>query len=205
MESDDRPGQTRMPPPTMAPTMAPTRAPTQAPTMVPTMAPTMAPAQAPTRMPPPTAAPTRAPNASAAPTAPAGGHIGDVLSALPTDPAAPQPVLTSEGNVATWPNTPGYQSFQAWLKHRCSRVQGQPIRRGTEGVRFEVSSSSIMLADLQCVLKLMDMLDSLMDWIKCVPPQPQSSQRFGNLAFRTYISMVEEVSGTTEQLQACGG
>lgn len=40
----------------------------------------------------------------------------------------------------------------------------------------------------------MGMLDALMDWIAEVPPQPQSSQRFGNLAFRTYIALVEEVS-----------
>lgn len=42
----------------------------------------------------------------------------------------------------------------------------------------------------------MGMLDALMSWIEEVPPQPQSSQRFGNLAFRTYISLVEQVSRT---------
>lgn len=40
----------------------------------------------------------------------------------------------------------------------------------------------------------MNMLESLMQWIEEAPPQPQSSQRFGNLAFRTYIGLVEEVS-----------
>lgn len=123
-----------MPPPTMAPTQAPTRAPTQAPTM----APSMVPAQAP-RMPLPTAASTRAPGAGGSPSLPAGGKIEDVLAALPADPAAPQPVLTSERNVAAWPSTPGYQCFQAWLKRRCARIQGQPIRHGTEGVQAEVS------------------------------------------------------------------
>ena len=39
----------------------------------------------------------------------------------------------------------------------------------------------------------MDMLDSLMAWVEEVPPQPQSNQRFGNLAFREYIRLVEEV------------
>lgn len=44
----------------------------------------------------------------------------------------------------------------------------------------------------------MDMLDALMSWIEEAPPQPQSSQRFGNLAFRTYISLVEQVSGAAD-------
>lgn len=36
-------------------------------------------------------------------------------------------------------------------------------------------------------------LDSLMSWVAEVPTQPQSSQRFGNLAFRSYIKLVEQV------------
>lgn len=38
------------------------------------------------------------------------------------------------------------------------------------------------------------MLDNLIAWIEEVPPQPQKVQRFGNLAFREYIALVEEVS-----------
>jgi hypothetical protein len=128
-----------MPPPTQAPTRAPSHVPTMAPTMAPTKAPTRVPTQAPGRAPPATAAPTRAPGAPPSNTPTTNGDIGDVLAALPTDPAIPQPVLTSERNVAAWPSTPGYQSFQAWLKQRCARIQGQPIRRGTEGVHAEVS------------------------------------------------------------------
>jgi serine/threonine-protein phosphatase 2A activator len=36
------------------------------------------------------------------------------------------------------------------------------------------------------------MLDAMTAWVDEVPPQPQSNQRFGNLAFRTYIKVVEE-------------
>lgn len=38
------------------------------------------------------------------------------------------------------------------------------------------------------------MLEEMMEWVKEVPIQPQSNQRFGNLAFRLYIKLVEEVS-----------
>jgi hypothetical protein len=40
----------------------------------------------------------------------------------------------------------------------------------------------------------MAMLEEMMEWVKEVPIQPQSNQRFGNLAFRSYIKLVEEVS-----------
>lgn len=39
----------------------------------------------------------------------------------------------------------------------------------------------------------MRMLDSMMAWVEEVPPLPQENQRFGNLAFRKYIKLVEEV------------
>lgn len=34
------------------------------------------------------------------------------------------------------------------------------------------------------------------EWVKEVPLAPQANQRFGNLAFRDYIALVEAVSGT---------
>jgi serine/threonine-protein phosphatase 2A activator len=37
------------------------------------------------------------------------------------------------------------------------------------------------------------MLDKMIAWIDEVPPQPQSNQRFGNLAFRAYAKLIEEV------------
>ena len=39
----------------------------------------------------------------------------------------------------------------------------------------------------------MDMLNSMISWVEEVPPLAQSNQRFGNLAFRTYYKLVEEV------------
>jgi len=39
----------------------------------------------------------------------------------------------------------------------------------------------------------MRMLSDMMDWVKEVPALPASNQRFGNLAFRSYIKLVEDV------------
>jgi hypothetical protein len=39
----------------------------------------------------------------------------------------------------------------------------------------------------------MSVLDQMIGWIDEVPPLPQANQRFGNLAFRQYIKLVEEV------------
>lgn len=41
---------------------------------------------------------------------------------------------------------------------------------------------------------MVEMLQTMISWIDEVPLQEQSSQRFGNLAFRTYIQLVEQVS-----------
>ena len=40
----------------------------------------------------------------------------------------------------------------------------------------------------------MRLLEDMTNWIDEVPPESQSAQRFGNLAFRKYIALVEEVS-----------
>ena len=40
----------------------------------------------------------------------------------------------------------------------------------------------------------MNMLDSMISWVQEVPPLDQGTQRFGNLAFRSYYKLIEEVS-----------
>jgi serine/threonine-protein phosphatase 2A activator len=40
----------------------------------------------------------------------------------------------------------------------------------------------------------MKLLDDMTEWVKEVPLAPQANQRFGNLAFREYIALVEAVS-----------
>lgn len=40
----------------------------------------------------------------------------------------------------------------------------------------------------------MKLLEDMTKWVEEVPPELQSAQRFGNLAFRKYIVLVETVS-----------
>jgi hypothetical protein len=40
----------------------------------------------------------------------------------------------------------------------------------------------------------MKLLDDMTEWVKEVTLAPQANQRFGNLAFREYIALVEAVS-----------
>ncbi|XAO26636.1 serine/threonine-protein phosphatase 2A activator 1 [Cryptococcus bacillisporus CA1280] len=42
------------------------------------------------------------------------------------------------------------------------------------------------------IRSLMYMLDRMTSWVEDAPPQPQSNQRFGNLAFRTYNKLLRE-------------
>ncbi|KAI9635752.1 protein phosphatase type 2A regulator [Dioszegia hungarica] len=99
---------------------------------------------------------------------------------LPTSPAAPAQVLNTDEAVAEWLASPGFRAFWGWIQRRCERIRGKEIRSGsTEGCT-------------PAIQHLMLILDSLMSWVEEVPTQPQSSQRFGNLAFRSYIKLVEE-------------
>lgn len=40
---------------------------------------------------------------------------------------------------------------------------------------------------------LVDMLNQMISWVDEVPPLEQSNQRFGNLAFRSYYRLIEQV------------
>ncbi|WVR03592.1 hypothetical protein IAU60_000584 [Kwoniella sp. DSM 27419] len=118
---------------------------------------------------------------------PAGDQAADRASAtgyrsiyLPTDPAVPRPCLTTDTAVAQWHASPGFQAFWGWIRRRCERIKGREIVRGD----YQGSSEGIRT--------LLGMLDRMSEWVEEVPPQPQSNQRFGNLAFRTYIKLVEE-------------
>ncbi|KAL7418719.1 Serine/threonine-protein phosphatase 2A activator 1 [Cryptotrichosporon argae] len=102
----------------------------------------------------------------------------DVL--LPSDPALPVRRLTTNAAVAQWPLTPGYRGFVGWLRRRCARVRGRGVLVG------DYASSGA------AVQTLMRLLEAMTAWVAEAPPQPQAAQRFGNLAFRAYIKIVEE-------------
>ncbi|WRT63817.1 uncharacterized protein IL334_000742 [Kwoniella shivajii] len=99
---------------------------------------------------------------------------------LPTNPVLPRPCLTTDSAVSQWHSSPGFQGFWGWIKRRCERIKGKEILRGDYH------------GDSEGIKTLMTMLQSMLDWVEEVPIQPQSSQRFGNLAFRSYTKLVEE-------------
>lgn len=52
---------------------------------------------------------------------------------LPSLPAPPAQILTSEANVAAWPRTPGYRGYVGWLKKRCESIRGRTLVEGNAG------------------------------------------------------------------------
>ncbi|ADV24998.1 serine/threonine-protein phosphatase 2A activator 1 [Cryptococcus gattii E566] len=99
---------------------------------------------------------------------------------IPSDPAQPRPCLTNDTVVSRWQNSPGFQYFWAWIRRRCDQLKGKQIIRGS----YDNSAYGIR--------SLMYMLDRMTSWVEDAPPQPQSNQRFGNLAFRTYNKLLRE-------------
>ncbi|TYJ51490.1 serine/threonine-protein phosphatase 2A activator 1 [Cryptococcus floricola] len=99
---------------------------------------------------------------------------------LPSNPAAPRPCITTDDLVARWQHAPGFQCFWAWVRRRCDRIKGKEIVRG------DYSESS------QGVRCWMDLLENMTKWVEEAPPEPQSNQRFGNLAFRRYSKLLQE-------------
>ncbi|ORX34804.1 Phosphotyrosyl phosphatase activator [Kockovaella imperatae] len=93
-------------------------------------------------------------------------------------PSAPARVLTSDAAVDVWPATNAFRSFWEWTKQRCDRIKGKEILHGSDSTS-------------EAITALMDLLVQMIDWIDEVPLQPLSSQRFGNLAFRDYIKLVD--------------
>jgi serine/threonine-protein phosphatase 2A activator len=72
-------------------------------------------------MPPPPLPPTAAP----------AGPTEEI--SLPSDPAPPAQVLTTDAAVAAWPQTPGYRGYILWLRRRCERIRGRSIVEGKAG------------------------------------------------------------------------
>ncbi|GMK59923.1 hypothetical protein CspeluHIS016_0901400 [Cutaneotrichosporon spelunceum] len=136
----------------------------------------------PTAMLPPTSIPSRklgdatAHPATQVPVHPTGAVI------LPSSPAAPVPVLTTEDAVQDWPATAGYRGFIDWLRVRCERIRGRPIVVGPSAYDGASETTTTFLR----------LLDAMIDWVDEVPPFPQENQRFGNRAFRDYIGLVDK-------------
>jgi hypothetical protein len=68
--------------------------------------------------------------------------------------------------------------------------RSRPKPPGSKAIEYVTE----MKADFQPIDALTGMLDEMIEWIQEVQIQAQSSQRFGNLAFRTYMKLVDEVN-----------
>jgi serine/threonine-protein phosphatase 2A activator len=62
---------------------------------------------------------------------------------LPSDPATPAQILTSQSNVDLWPTTPGFKGFWGWVQRRCERIKGREIMAGTYESSSDVSCRSL--------------------------------------------------------------
>jgi serine/threonine-protein phosphatase 2A activator len=115
---------------------------------------------------------------------------------LPDNPAPPQQILVTDAALLQWHRSPGFRAFWGWITRRCDRIKGKETLEGdyagssTVGCSFLVTSG----ADGQGIQSWMSLLDTMTSWIDEAPPRPQSNQRFGNLAFRDYIAIVEQVN-----------
>jgi hypothetical protein len=49
---------------------------------------------------------------------------------LPSNPAPPVQVLTTEANMEAWHRSPGFRGFMGWLKRRCEKIKGERTRSG---------------------------------------------------------------------------
>jgi len=112
---------------------------------------------------------------------------------LPSEPERPNPILADEDVHAAWPKSPGFRAFWGWIQRRCDRLKGKSIAKGDYAHSSKVIQAYMDIAERQCIQTWMKLLDDMTEWVKEVPLAPQAAQRFGNLAFREYIALVEAV------------
>jgi hypothetical protein len=77
------------------------------------------------------------------------------------------------------------------VQRRCDRIKGKEIMTGERGGNEGLTSRDGIATWIR-------LLDDMTKWVDEVPPAPQAAQRFGNLAFRKYIALVEAVSAFSE-------
>jgi hypothetical protein len=77
------------------------------------------------------------------------------------------------------------------VQRRCDRIKGKEIMTGERG-------GDEIIISRDGIATWMRLLDDMTKWVDEVPPAPQAAQRFGNLAFRKYIALVEAVSAFSE-------
>ncbi|CED84468.1 Phosphotyrosyl phosphatase activator [Phaffia rhodozyma] len=99
--------------------------------------------------------------------------VDTILNPLPST-AIPSRLIQTEQDVAHWLASPGCRNYLGWIRLLSQKVVGKTVGD---------CKPTVMVSRLE------DFLSKLEDIISLHPPL-QSSQRYGNLAFRTYTAQV---------------
>ncbi|GHJ90322.1 hypothetical protein NliqN6_6724 [Naganishia liquefaciens] len=89
--------------------------------------------------------------------------------------------IQTEEDIFAWKQSPGYQSFVGWIQRRAERIVGREI---VVGDAAEQGCSE----RIRNVIRLLGTMERWSDEVELIP----ETQRFGNRAFRIYISLVEQ-------------
>ncbi|KAF9456443.1 hypothetical protein BDZ94DRAFT_1292860 [Collybia nuda] len=100
------------------------------------------------------------------------------LLQVPKIEMLPKPRIKTDHDLEVWRKTRSYQDYSLFLRRLNEAVVGHYLPWN------ETTTS-------QSILRTITLLDELDTWIDEIPPQ-ESPQRFGNLAFRTWGSRLEE-------------
>jgi serine/threonine-protein phosphatase 2A activator len=108
----------------------------------------------------------------------------------------PTPMIKSDDDIIFWKSTQSYSDYKIFLNRLNEAVVGYYLPWEPD-THSKVSSIWWCFHGdtdqlLQPVEKLLTLLDTLASWIDEIPPL-KTPQRFGNLAFRTWGSRLEEV------------
>ena len=119
---------------------------------------------------------------------------------LPKVPVAPTKRIVTDEDVIFWKTTAGYQDYGLFIRRLNLAVIGYDLPYTPRPHTLsEVSRGSVIGASgvltvsiVQAVHKTIQMLDKIATWVDEIPPQ-ETTQRFGNLAFRDWGKRLEEV------------
>lgn len=107
--------------------------------------------------------------------------------------------IKTEEDVDAWKTTTSYRDYSIFLQRLTNSVSGCLLPWSTDSLaqvcRSRQRPTSVSLvADtvVQGTVQMLALLERLDQWIEETPPL-QSPQRFGNLAFRTWGTRLEEV------------
>ncbi|KAJ9099276.1 hypothetical protein QFC21_004157 [Naganishia friedmannii] len=89
--------------------------------------------------------------------------------------------IRTEEDVHLWKRSSGYQAFVAWIQKRAQRIVGKEIVQG-DAAKQGCSDR---------IRKILLLLNTMEQWSDEVELYP-GTQRFGNRAFRKYITLMEE-------------